>query len=307
MTADLGFHVLVQYAVCSYLMGGAWWDLTKECFLQQWSPLQYLVLGRDCSPRQFFTVKELHQKNEETLQSGCCIVTGSLQFLYLKGQGTRDIAVEAAESCFCLVLEGWECHLSCETTSRAYISKQEVNTSQNLQAPHCKYHRRVLAHGFLLVAEWGWSSLLAVIPVTHGYSKAKESATPTYHICCYFILQILVWISCWTNRQKESPVNTGDLDVCYMLNYYMQLTCVWIRTISEVTECWWWFLYSVLHNDLELTFLILSYQRWFITELVASHGYLSKNSEMESQHVSFPEEHFKSFEFCKMSWHKLRK
>lgn len=135
------------------------------------------------------------------------------------------------------MLEGRECNLSCETTSRAQILKQGVNTLQNLQAPCCKSVVEFLAHGFLLVAEWGWSLPAAiresVFPVIRGYSKPKESAAPTYHTSCYFILQIRVWISCWINKQKESPVNSVDLGVCYTLDYYMQLTYVWCRTVSD--------------------------------------------------------------------------
>lgn len=161
-----------------------------------------------------------------------------------------------------------------------------------------------LSPGFLLVAEWSWFSLLAVIPVTHGYSKAKESAAPSYHISCYFILHILVWIYCWTNRQKENPINCGFRCLLYVKITIFSLLMFESGLFQKCLSVGGDFRTRCLHSDFELTF-----RRWFITELVASHGYLWKNSEMESQCVSFPEEHSKSFgfEFCKMSWHNLRK
>lgn len=196
----------MQYTVCSYLLGGVCWDLTRNVF---------------CS-------SSVAKKVDIPYNQDVVLSLKDCPFFWY--QSSRDILVEAADSCFCVMLEGWECNLSCGTTSRAQISKRGVNSLQNLQAPRWECCRRVFGLWFSPS-----SRMRLFLHVTDGYSKPKQSPTPTHHTFSHFNLQIFVRISSWTNKQKESLVNNADLrGLCYMLNYYMQLTYVWCRTISEV-------------------------------------------------------------------------
>lgn len=76
----------------------------QGCFLQQHSLPQYLGLEGDCSLREIFAVKQT-KKMDIRCNQGVVVALEASNLFSFKYRDSGDI-VEAADSCFCLMLEG---------------------------------------------------------------------------------------------------------------------------------------------------------------------------------------------------------